>query len=84
MDYTILLTIICVYIVSSWKYKTPNKMIYYLKHYTVRAKCYTRSHRCDYHLRNDMFDKKATKGIEFPLFETASFTQNAPASEYPV
>ena len=31
-----------------------------------------------------MFDKKATKGIEFAFFETPSFTQNASASEYPV
>ena len=26
-----------------------------------------------------MFDKKATKGIEFAFFETPSFTQNASA-----
>ena len=29
-----------------------------------------------------MFDKKATKGIEFALFETPSFTQNAPTYIY--
>ena len=31
-----------------------------------------------------MFVKKPTKAIEFTLFETQSFTQNATASEYAV